>query len=524
MNPGPRILLVDDNAQDRGLTSVVLSRDFPSAVIVEVADASAFALAIGRPVDLVITESELAWSDGLAILTTMKESHPEVPVVMFTHGRDEEAAVQAMKRGLSDYVVKSSKGYLRLAAAVREALERAEHDQQVARSEPWLQTLLERANIGVFRTTLDQRLIEANPALLRLLGVKTLEEALRMSLPTHFFPEADRAPLESETSPSGDPQARLVEVERPDGTTAWLNMTEVLLLDVDGEIVVDVLVQDLSHLKQSEQDTKLRLSELEQTNADLAGFASIASHELKAPLRAIARHGEVLEKDLGAQLEGEQRESLEFVLDGARRMQTLVDGLLEFSRLNVGWQGFEACDCNTLVDEAIRDLEPIIEETGARIERGGLPTVLGDPTKLGLVFQNLLSNALRFRAAGRRPRVEIRARRESEDWLCSVSDNGIGLDPGQSEAIFAIFGRLEPARAGTGIGLALCKRVVERHGGRIWVESKSGEGSKFSFTVAIKPREAEAPREPARPPSTSNRGELVGTTSDPRLRKAASCT
>ncbi|NIQ30420.1 MAG: PAS domain S-box protein, partial [Acidobacteria bacterium] len=170
-----------------------------------------------------------------------------------------------------------------LSAAVREALERAEHEQQVARSEPWLQTLLERANIGVFRTTLDQRLIEANPALLRLLGVKTLEEALRMNLPTHFFPEAGHARLESEASATGDPQARLVEIERPDGSTAWLNMTEVLLLDVDGEIVVDVLVQDLSHLKHSEQSTRLKLAELEQANADLAGFASIASHELKAP-------------------------------------------------------------------------------------------------------------------------------------------------------------------------------------------------------------------------------------------------
>lgn len=510
MSSAPRILLVDDDAQDRGLTSVVLSRDLPTAVIVEVADASDFALALGRRLDLVITESSLAWSDGLAVLSTVKKGHPEVPVVMFTHDGNQDVAVRAMKRGLADYVVKSSEGYLRLGSAAREALERAEHQQQVARSEPWLQTLLERANVGVFRTTLDQRLIEANAALLRLLGVKTLQEALQMNLPTHFFPEAARGSLGSDTSPSGDPQARIVEIERPDGTTAWLNMTEVLLLDVDGEIVIDVLVQDLSHLKQSEQDTKLRVAELEQANTDLAGFASIASHELKAPLRAMVRHGENLEQDLANRLVGDERESLEFVIGGARRMQTLVDGLLEFSRLNVGWQGFEACDCNALVDDAVRDLEPTIEETGARVERDTLPTVLGDPTELGLVFQNLISNALRFRAAERRPRIRVGAVRDGDHWRFSVSDNGIGLDPAESDTIFSIFGRLEPDRAGTGIGLALCKRVVERHGGRIWVESTLGKGSKFSFTVAIKPREVEEQ------PQGSEKSQMRGSESQTR--------
>ena len=499
--------MVDDNGQDRGLASVVLSREFPAARLVEAGDASAFALALSRGgIDLVITEYELSWSDGLKVLETVRESHPEVPVIMFTLASDEEVAVRAMKAGLADYIIKSSKGFLRLASSVREALERADHDQRVARSEPWLHTLLDRANVGVFRSTLDERLIEANPAVLRLLGVKTLEEALQMNLPSHFFPTPDRAPRGKVLETGSDPEARLIELKRSDGSSVWLSMTEVLLLDVDGDIVVDVLLQDMTHLKRSERELRLRLVELEDANSDLSDFASVASHELKSPMRAMRGHCELLARDLEGKLADEQRESLDFIVTGARKMQALLDGLLRFSRLSVGWQGFEACDCNTLVDEAIRDLEPLIEEAGARVERLGLPTVLGDPTELGLVFHNLISNALRFRSAERPARVRVSARQDGDEWLFAVADNGIGLDTGLSDKIFEIFGRLEPDRAGTGIGLAICKRVVERHGGRIWVESEIGKGSKFSFTIAIKPQTEEAQETQTRKRGSSRRG------------------
>ena len=132
--------------------------------------------------------------------------------------------------------------------------------------------------------------------------------------------------------------------------------------------------------------------------------------------------------------------------------------------------------------------------------------MLGDPTELGLVFHNLISNALRFRSAERPARVRVSARQDGDEWLFAVADNGIGLDTGLSDKIFEIFGRLEPDRAGTGIGLAICKRVVERHGGRIWVESEIGKGSKFSFTIAIKPQTEEAQETQTRKRGSSRRG------------------
>ncbi|MFQ5527829.1 MAG: ATP-binding protein [Thermoanaerobaculia bacterium] len=483
---GPRILLIDEDPQDRSLAVLVLSRDLDKPRISEIGSANEFTVALSRGAfDVVVTEQSLSWSDGIDAVETIRESRSDVPIVVFTKTADVETSVKAMRSGVFEYIVKSSKGFLRLGGAVREALERSEQEHQVARSEPWLQTLLDRANVGVFRSTLDERLIEANPAVLRLLGVGSIQEALEVDLPTHFLgTEGGRADLLQRLNSEGELQARVVELERPDGTTVWLNLTEVLLLDVDGDIVVDVLIHDISHLRQGEGGIQDRLEELERSNEDLKSFASVASHELKEPLRAIGKYSELLSGDLEGELPEAAAESLGFIQDGVERMQRLVDGLLQFSRISADWRGFEACDCNTLVDRAISDLQPMIEETGATLHRRGLPTILGDADELEHVFQNLLSNALKFRREGP-PRVSISVSRDQGFFVFSVRDNGIGIEPRDADRIFKIFTRLHPERPGSGIGLALCRRIVERHGGRIWVESNPGGGAIFSFTIPI---------------------------------------
>ena len=169
-----------------------------------------------------------------------------------------------------------------------------------------------------------------------------------------------------------------------------------------------------------------------------------------------------------------------------------MDGLLQFSHANASWRGFQACDCNTLVDRAIHALQPAIEESGAVVHREGLPTILGDAAELEHVFQNLISNSIKFRAE-RPPVVSISVGREENRYVFSVRDNGIGVEAKDAEKIFRIFSRLHPDRPGSGIGLALCQRVVERHGGRIWVESSPGGGAIFSFTIPIKGDRVDAP-------------------------------
>ena len=488
---GPRILLIDDNPEDRELAAVVIGRVLEEARVVEVGTATEFAKAIGGAAfDLVVTEFELSWSEGPSIFQTVRDRRPELPIMAFTRVEDTERAVEAMRLGLADYVVKSSRGYLKLGGAVKGALERADQDRLVARSEPWLQTLLDRANVGVFRSTPDQRLVEANPALLRLLGVERLREALAVDLPTQFSRSGADVDAYRQIGERGELQSGVVEVERPDGQKVWLDLTEVLLLDVDGDIVVDVLVYDVGHIKDNEQRLLRRVEELERSNADLGDFASMASHELQEPLRMVEKFAGLLNEDLSKDLPEQDRKSVELIQDGSRRMRILIDELLRYSRLQAAGRHFAACDCNQLVDRVVADLGGSIEEGGAEIRRDDLPTIVSDPSDLQQVFQNLLANALKFRGE-ESPRIEISARRGEDEWIFSVSDNGIGVDPEHAREIFNIFKRLHPEYSGTGIGLAICRRIIERQGGRIWVESVPGQGATFLFSIPIRSEASE---------------------------------
>lgn len=479
-------MLIDNDEDDRALASLVISKDFPDARIREVEDAGDFARALAREnLDLVVTEQKLDWSDGLTVLRTVRESRPDVPVVMFTSVRDEEVVVEAMKAGLADCLFKSSKAYVRLARVIGEVLDRAATERLVARSEPWLQTLLDRAGVGVLRSTPDQRLIEANPALLRLLGVASVAEALEVELPIYSFRSDARDDRATKVSPRGELQSRAIELDRPDGKKIWLSLTEVLLLDVDGDIVVDALVQDISHLKEMEAQTAQRLEELERINSDLVEFASVAAHELREPLRMVEKYAELLKDDTEGKLGVEAVKSLGFVRDGAKRLSSLLEDLLSFSRITGGWQTFSACDCNVLVDGALRQFEDEIASSKAEIRRERLPTILADPTQMAQVFQNLIGNALKFRSK-RAPKIRVTVLRGRNEWVFSVKDNGVGIEADDLESVFTIFRRLHPEYAGTGIGLAICRRVIERHGGRIWVESVPGKGSTFSFNIPIR--------------------------------------
>ncbi len=491
----PRVLIIDDDPQDRSLASVVLSRRIPKAQIVEIDGAQTFARELRRSnFDLAITEMQLAWSDGFEVIESLREAKARLPVVAFTDLCDGEIVVEGMKSGLADFVFKSSKGYLRLPEAAAEALARAEQDLLVARSEPWLGTLLDRANVGAFRTTLDQRLIESTPAVLRLLGVRNVQDALRVRLPEPFFASENTEELRELLGNDRALQSREVQLKRPDGGNVWLSLTELLLLDVDDEMVIDSLVQDVSHLKAREDAFRGRVGDLERSNADLTEFAYIASHELQEPLRMVEKFGSILAEDFGTKLGAEGGELLGFVVDGARRMQSLIDDLLALSRINSEGQEFEECDFGELVEQAMVNLSDRLEENQAEVDVEPLPTLEADVSQLVQLWQNLLSNAIKFRGS-ETPHIRIAAEQDDGEWVFSVEDNGVGVEPEEAETIFTIFRRLHPDLPGTGIGLTICKRIVDRHGGRIWVEASPSGGSIFRFTIPI--QEAENPPEEA---------------------------
>lgn len=249
--------------------------------------------------------------------------------------------------------------------------------------------------------------------------------------------------------------------------------------------------------------------ELRRSNRDLEQFAYVASHDLQEPLRKVASFCQLLEKRYKGQLDERADQYIEFAVDGAKRMQQLINDLLSFSRVGRLSTGVSEVDLGECLSRALRNLDLVITETDAQVTSDPLPTVLGEAPLLTQVFQNLVSNAVKFRGE-ESPRVHVGARQVGEDWEFSVADNGIGIEAQYAERIFVIFQRLHPKDEyeGTGIGLALCRKIIEHHGGRIWLDTEVEHGTTFHFTL------------PVASPLATTSGQSVGE-GDPIDRAAA---
>ncbi len=228
--------------------------------------------------------------------------------------------------------------------------------------------------------------------------------------------------------------------------------------------------------------------ELERSNADLDQFAYAVSHDLQEPMRGVTGYADLLRRGYADRLDDKARHYLAMMTDGAERMQALLSGMLQYSRLTRTTTALDPVDLNDVAGDAVANLAPAIGEAGALVTLGELPSVLGHREQLARVFQNLIGNAIKYRGEAA-PRIDVSASREAGQWTISVADNGVGIDPVMRQAIFLIFRRADVSGkvAGLGLGLAMCKRIVERHGGRIWAESPPGGGSVFRFTLPAPP-------------------------------------
>ncbi len=239
---------------------------------------------------------------------------------------------------------------------------------------------------------------------------------------------------------------------------------------------------------QAQEELAKQAQELARSNADLQQFAYVTSHDLQEPLRNITNFAELLSRRFKGKLDENADEFLSYILSGAQRMKALIDGLLNYSRvINVETIPFTPVPIVDALHWATMNLQIVIEQSQAYISYGALPTVSGDYVQIVQLFQNLISNAIKYRSADV-PRIHITAERRSSDWLFAVNDNGMGISPDYAENIFGVFKRLHGYDIpGTGIGLAICKRIVEKHGGQIWVESELGKGSTFYFSLPHQP-------------------------------------
>lgn len=274
---------------------------------------------------------------------------------------------------------------------------------------------------------------------------------------------------------------------RADGTYIWLEDHMVAVKNEDEPDRMAGVLIDVTEHKSAEEKLKQLAEKLSISNKELEQFAYVASHDLQEPLRMVASYIQLLQRRYKGQLSSEADEFINFAVDGVVRMKALINDLLVYSRVNTKEFPVEPVDVNKIIESVKINLKAVIEESGAEIIYSNLPTIVCSPLQLTQLFQNFVSNAIKFKRENVPPRVEITARHTGDEWLFSVSDNGIGIDEEFSDKIFVIFQRLHNFNEypGTGIGLAICKKIIEKIGGHIWVESEPGKGSTFNFTVPV---------------------------------------
>jgi PAS domain S-box-containing protein len=375
--------------------------------------------------------------------------------------------------------------------------ERKKAESALAESEATLRITFATMADGIVIAELDEKVTDCNEAILRL-AQRSREEILRKPfkdlLPPEFrslISDARKLLVGSvlvSTVPSHGKKGTIrtdAQLLRKNGERVDIEANISLIEDSAGQPAAFLIVaRDVTERKQMEYQLDSTLADLKRSNAELEQFAYVTSHDLQEPLRMITSYIQIIEEDYKGKLDTDADQYIAFAVDGAKRMHTLINDLLAYSRVGTRGEPFMPTNMSSVLSAAIANLDVAIEESHAVVTHDQLPTVLGDESQLIQLLQNLLGNAIKFRSNDT-PMVHVGVKETDSDWVFSVRDNGIGIDMQYAERIFAVFQRLHAREEypGTGIGLAVVKKIVERHRGRIWVESEPAKGSTFYFTL-----------------------------------------
>jgi chemotaxis family two-component system sensor kinase Cph1 len=401
-----------------------------------------------------------------------------------------DGALRAVKLSLHPL---ETEGQRRICAVVTDITEQKRAAQALAESEKAFCTLADSLPQVVWICTPDGMNIYFNQRWVDYTGL-TLEESYGRGWNTPFHPDDKQPAWEAwnHAVATGDTYRIECRLRAADGSYRWFLTKGVPQRDAAGRIVrwfgtctdIEDLKQVEAKLQESQRELERRAQELTRSNADLQQFAYGVSHDLQEPLRMVSSYVELLANRYRGRLDADADDFIGFAVDGATRMQRLIDDLLKYSRVGTQAKELAPTAGDTVLGHVLDNLQVAIETAQAVVTHDPLPTVMADEVQLAQVLQNLIGNAIKFHGEAP-PRVHVSAERDGGAWRFAVRDNGIGIDPQHFQRIFVIFQRLHSRAAypGTGVGLAICKRIVERHGGRIWVESVPGEGATFVFTI-----------------------------------------
>lgn len=499
------VLVVDDTATMRQLLRYYLRASGRFDVIGEAVDGrDGIEQATLQQPDIILLDLAMPIMDGFEAIEPLTRCSPRSLIIVLSGFDAETNAARSIALGAHGYIEKkhrpdelmrritdvwesaASAAAVAAAAVVADKAAIVERTAEAVHSQ--FRLAFEHAPIGTALVTVEGRFAEVNEAFSWITGHRECDLLGRRLADITHADDLDADAVLAARLMSGEIASYQWEkrIVRADGGVVWILLSRSLFAPGGGQCPSSVIqIVDITGQKSLAWELEAANAELARSNADLSDFAAVAAHDLKSPLHVILGFGELLVASHGGQLDDQGRELLASVVSGARRMEELIEALLAYCRVGSADRVATETDLNSVVASVQAVLEPEIKAVHATITSDLLPRVIGDPVQLRGLFQNLIANALTFTRGGVPPVVHVSAQWHDDGWLISVADNGIGIDDAQRERIFGMFTRLHPQDrfGGTGIGLAICQRIVEGHGGRIWVEDNPAGGSRFLFRL-----------------------------------------
>jgi len=508
-----RILYLEDNRQDVVIAQTKLEEEGYACHLTHVETEADFVKALDQGgFDVILADYNLPSFDGLSALAIAREKTPDLPFIFLSGVMGEEVAIETLRNGATDYVLKDRLS--RLVPAIRRAMEEAEEHLERRRAERALEKLsrqneliLNSASEGIIGLDLNGNHTFVNSAAAQMLGYRVRDLIGKHSHAIWHHSKRDGSPYPEAECPiysvckHGIIRRMKNEVFwKKNGTSFPVAYTCTPILEggnLIGAVVTFTVITKRKRENEEEESRRQlqhlaelleeRTDELARSKTDMQQFAYATSHDLREPLCVIAGFINLLKKRYKGRFDAKADEFFDLTTDGVKRMQEMIKDLSAYSKAGMKGINLKPVDFSLALDKAVLNLKTAIEESGAIITHDQLPTVMADGSQITRLFQNLMENAIKFHGK-EALRVHISAERKDNEWVFSIGDNGIGIEPDAKERIFLVFKRLHEAGKypGTGMGLAICRRIVEQHGGRIWVESELQKGSTFYFTIPYK--------------------------------------